>query len=80
MNLGYIEVKNKKYNNYRSQYFGPSYVDAGQCYWYKISSINKFKSIKTKAVELKRFESLDVDTKEDLKVLNKIYKYKLHKN
>ena len=35
---------------------------------------------KTKAIELKRFEYLDVDTEEDLKVLKKIYKYKLHKN
>ena len=77
---GYIEVKNKKYNNYRSQYFSSSYVDAGQCYWYKMSSIKKFKNIKTKAIELKRFEYLDVDTEEDLKVLKKIYKYKLHKN
>lgn len=77
----FIDFKIKKNKNKRSQDFEESYHDAAQCYWFNIKRIKNIKKIKkntTKAVELKKFEFVDLDTKDDLINLKKIYKSKLH--
>ena len=74
--IKFREIKNKKK---RSQELKTFFNDAGQCYWFNLKKDKKIKNI-TKAVVLKQFEFLDVDTLEDFNNLEKIYKFNLHKS
>ena len=74
--IKFRETKNKKK---RSQELKTFFHDAGQCYWFNLKKDKKIKNI-TKAVILKKFEFLDVDTLEDFNNLKKIYKLNLHKS
>jgi len=78
--LGNIYFKEKKSKYQRSQKLNSYFHDAGQCYWFDLRKLKNIKSLdnKTKAVELKEFEFLDVDTPEDLNNLKKIFKSNLH--
>jgi pseudaminic acid cytidylyltransferase len=63
-----IEMVNRKFRNYRSQDLEELYHDAGQFYWGKSSSI--LKDVKTFGKSsmpylIKRWKSIDIDTKED---------------
>ena len=74
--IKFRETINKKK---RSQELKTFFHDAGQCYWFNLKKDKKIKNI-TKAVILKQFEFLDVDTLEDFNNLKKIYKLNLHKS
>jgi len=72
---------NKNFYNKRTQDLNSFYHDAGQCYWYKIDKKKNYlkkTQYHTHGVEIKQLESYDIDTKEDLEILKKIYKYKLY--
>jgi pseudaminic acid cytidylyltransferase len=75
-NIYFREKKNKKK---RSQDLNSFYHDAGQCYWFDLRRIKNIRNLNSniKGVELKKFEFLDVDTKEDFNILKKIYKLNL---
>jgi len=82
-NIYFREKKNKKK---RSQDLNTYYHDAAQCYWFDLRKVKNIRNIaqdyiedSTKAIELKKFEFLDVDTKEDFSNLKKIYKFNLQK-
>ena len=77
--LGNIYFREKINKKKRSQDLASYYHDAGQCYWFNLKKINNIRDIdaKTKAIELKKFEFLDVDTKDDFSILKKIYKLNL---
>jgi len=73
---------NKKYKNCRSQDLSQCYQDAAQCYWFNLKKIKNFKLKKeliTKGVLLNSFEFCDVDTRDDLNVLKKIFRFKIMK-
>ena len=76
---GFVKSKFKKFINMRSQNFSDSYMDAAQCYWYNIKKNRNLTNLKTLYVKLNKFEFVDVDNYEDLKVLKKIYDNNLHK-
>jgi len=79
--LGNIFFKEKKNTNKRSQNLNTYYHDAAQCYWFDLRKLKNIRNLqnKTKAIELKKFEFLDVDTPEDFNNLKKIFKSNLHK-
>ena len=65
--------------NYRSQDLTKFFQDAGQCYWHNIKKYQKYKIpswTKTLPLELKKYEVQDIDTIEDFKMAEKIYKLK----
>jgi pseudaminic acid cytidylyltransferase len=78
---GDINFKENTNKGKRSQDLEAYYHDAAQCYWFDLRKIKNIADtkIKTKAILLKNFEFLDVDTHEDLTNLKKIYKYNLQK-
>jgi pseudaminic acid cytidylyltransferase len=74
---GDTDFKNKQFLKYRSQDFEEHYHDAGQCYFYNIKEFTKQKFSlwpKTLGVELKRDEVVDIDTLDDFKMAEKLYK------
>ena len=76
--LNEIVFLNKKKQFVRSQDLTKFYYDAGQVYWYNIDKYfkNREKS-KTLSLELNRYDVQDIDTLEDFKVAEKLYKLKL---
>ena len=76
--LNEVVYLNKKKQFSRSQDLSKFYYDAGQIYWYNIGKYfkNREKN-KTLSLELNRYEVQDIDTLEDFKVAEKIYKLKL---
>ena len=78
-----IKFLNKKHQFTRSQDLKNFYHDAGQCYWYNIKKYNKIKNktnIRTLAFQLDRHEFQDIDTIEDFKVAENLYKLKFLSN
>ena len=76
-NLGNIVPKDKKFFKKRSQDLRTYYQDAGQCYWYNLKN-NNFKNqswSKTFAVVLRQSEIQDIDTLEDFKMAELLYKF-----
>ena len=72
-----VDFNQRKFMFYRSQNLNNYYYDAGHCYWYnveKYEKVRKKKYIKTKAVELKRYEVQDIDTMEDFLLAQKLFK------
>ena len=75
--VGNTDFKNRKFLKYRSQDLIEHFHDAGQCYFYNIKEFNKQKFSlwpKTLGVELKRDEVVDIDTLDDFKMAEKLYK------
>jgi N-acylneuraminate cytidylyltransferase len=71
--------KDKKFIKFRSQDLEEYFHDAGQCYWFNIDEFKKESSSlwqKTLGVELNRDEAVDIDTLEDFKLAEKLYKLK----
>lgn len=69
----------KNFLKKRSQDLKKYYHDVGQCYWYKIENykIKKYnKELKSSGFYLNKFSAHDLDTKEDLQYLQKLYKAK----
>ena len=76
-NLGNIVPNDKKFFKKRSQDLRTYYQDAAQCYWYNLKNNNlKNQSwSKTSALELKQSEIQDIDTLEDFKMAELLYKF-----
>ncbi len=75
---GEVSFFSKKYSSSRSQDLKDYYHDAGQCYWFNIKKYNLQKisrNLKTIGLELKQNEFKDVDTKDDLEMLEILYKF-----
>ena len=74
--IGNFNFREKKNKAKRSQDFNTCYHDAAQCYWFDLRKIKNIRETddKIKAIELKKFEFLDIDTKQDFKNLKQIYK------
>lgn len=76
-NRGEIFFRDKKYLKFRSQDLVEYYHDAGQCYWFDVKKFKKELSSKwqnTVGVELDRDEAIDIDTPEDFRMAEKLYK------
>ena len=69
----------KKYINYRTQDLQKKYYDLGQCYWYRIQNY-KIKKINDSNLisgfVLNSYDFIDINTKNDLLNLKKIFKKK----
>ena len=62
---------------FRSEDLANFYYDAGQGYWYDIKKYLKIKNknkIKIVSVELKRHEFQDINTMEDFRLAEKLFK------
>ncbi len=74
---GEIFFKDNKFLKFRSQDLIEYYHDAGQCYWFDVKKFKKeisSKWQKTIGVELGRDEAIDIDTPDDFKMAEKLYK------
>ncbi len=72
-----VSFLKKKYKFSRVQDLEKSYFDAGQCYWFNIPRYLKEKSknkIKTLSFELNRYEFQDIDTVDDFKMAQKLFR------
>tara|TARA_B100001996_G_scaffold179188_1_gene136834 strand:- start:1150 stop:1842 length:693 start_codon:yes stop_codon:yes gene_type:complete len=75
----FIKFKWPRYKNTNSQNLRPLFHDTGTFYIYKVKSLLKFKSFlpkKTIPYFLKRYNSVDIDTKEDLKFAELVYRFR----
>ena len=78
-NKNKINLINKKYLNYRSQNIDKCYVDSGQFYWGTANSWIKQKAIfssKSNIVIRKKENYIDINTKKDWKIAEKIFNKK----
>jgi len=72
---GETHFKDEKFLKYRSQDLKKYFHDAGQCYWFNMKKYGKKSSSWPKlGVELNRGEAVDIDTMEDFKMAEKLYK------
>lgn len=74
---GEISFAKNKFKFYRSEDLASFYYDAGQGYWYDIKKYLKIKNknkIKIVSVELKRHEFQDINTMEDFRLAEKLFK------
>lgn len=73
---GNLELVWKEHQNSRSQDLPKTFHDAGQLYWIKTQSLMSEKTLFTKnakGFELKKYESVDIDTEEDWKTAELFY-------
>ena len=74
---GEVQFVNKRYQHFFSYELPKYYYDAGQCYWYNIKNYLKEKNkdkIKMIAIELNRYEFQDINTIEDFRIAQKLFK------
>jgi len=75
----FIKFSWPEYRNINSQNLRQLFHDTGTFYIYKVKSLLKFKSFlpkKTIPYFLKRYNSVDIDTKEDLKFAEFVYRFR----
>ena len=68
-----IFIKNKKFKNIRTQRMSDHFYDTGQFYWH---NFDKKSLKKTYGYEISRDKSVDIDTNEDLKFAEQLFKLK----
>jgi N-acylneuraminate cytidylyltransferase len=67
-----------EYQKSRSQAFSPTYFDAGQFYWGKVSTWNKEQQhLSTKGIVLKQYQFVDIDLEEDLTLAERLLKFNI---
>jgi len=80
---GYLEMIWKEHLNTRSQDLPPAYHDAGQFYFAKVNSFleeGTFFTKKSTGIELSNVEAIDIDTEEDWKFAEQLFKIKFNNN
>ena len=78
-NTGFLKFKFKKYQKKNSQELPKLYQDSGTFYIFNIKNLMKSKSFipkKAIAFHLKKYDSIDINDKEDLEFSKFLYKFK----
>ena len=78
-NTGFLKFKFKKYQKKNSQELPKLYQDSGTFYVFNIKNLMKSKSFIPKrsiAYHLKKYDSIDINDKEDLEFSKFLYKFK----
>ena len=73
------KFSDRKFMFYRSQNLKEEYhYDAGHCYWYNLNEYNKIrnrKKIKTLSIILNNYEVKDINTIEEFRLAERLFKF-----